>query len=106
MDSPLPLSSPPTACVPGKTEDYLWAVVLLQAPATVTLSCGTSPTLSSALAQGVSKLKLPLIEDCQVQATIVRDDELVLELRPDGFEFSTHPPSYNFNAFVAASGRG
>lgn len=84
------------------TEDYLWTVVLLTAPANVTQACGASTSTSSVPA-GLSKLKLALKEDCSVNVTITRNSTTALTFSPAGFKFDTKPPSYNFNAFVAAS---
>lgn len=84
-----------------QTDDYLWAVVQLTAPATVTLSCGAS-TMSAAAPAGVSKYKLPLLASCTVGSAVTRGS-VTTTFNPAGFTFSTSPPSYNFNAFVAAS---
>ncbi|KAJ7170992.1 glycoside hydrolase family 71 protein [Mycena filopes] len=84
------------------TEDYLWAVVLLTSPATVGLQCGEGKG-SWDVPAGLSKLKLPLTGAGSVTASIRRGEDVVNFL-PPGFTFSTGtPPSYNFNAFVAAS---
>jgi len=87
------------------TQDYLWAVILLTAPSTVTLSCGSGPdsTLTSTLPSGLSKLKLPLTESCNANATIIRDNTAIISFTPPGFTFNTEPSMYNFNAFVAAT---
>jgi glucan endo-1,3-alpha-glucosidase len=76
--------------------------VLLESPADVTLSCGPS-VITTSLGTGLSKLKLPLTAECDVAAEIYRDGERDLGFQPEGFRFSTNPPNYNFNAFVAAS---
>jgi glucan endo-1,3-alpha-glucosidase len=83
-------------------EDFLWAVVFLTSPAEVTLSCGPSVETTS-LQGGASKLKLAMISACDVAAKIDRDGEEMLRFEPAGFRFTANPPSYNFNAFVAAS---
>ncbi|KDQ55491.1 glycoside hydrolase family 71 protein [Jaapia argillacea MUCL 33604] len=84
------------------TQDYLWAVVLLTAPAQVQLSCGTTRNTYTVPA-GLSRLQLPFSQSCSVQASVIRDDLTTLTLAPNGFNFQTNPSSYNFNAFVAAS---
>ncbi|KAL0951577.1 hypothetical protein HGRIS_008259 [Hohenbuehelia grisea] len=84
------------------TQDFLWAVVLMTAPADVTLTCGPS-TQTTHVQAGLSKLKLPLTATCDVSSVVSRNGGQVLSFRPDGFHFNTNPPSYNFNAFVAAS---
>lgn len=84
------------------TQDYLWAVTLLSAPADVTLSCGPT-SQKTAVPAGASKLKLRLSTDCSVRAVVTRGTNTAVNFAPPGFSFSTRPPSYNFNAFVAAS---
>ncbi|GJE92333.1 glycoside hydrolase family 71 protein [Phanerochaete sordida] len=83
------------------TEDYLWAIVQLTAPATVTLSCGPNSS-TRYVAAGTIKLKLPLTTDCAVSSTITRDS-VRTTFTPQGMIFNTAPETYNFNAFVAAS---
>ncbi|KAI0711667.1 glycoside hydrolase family 71 protein [Earliella scabrosa] len=84
------------------TQDYLWAVTQLTAPANVTLSCGTS-SQRTVVPAGVSKLKLPLSTNCAVKAVVVRGSNTTVNMAPAGFNYSTRPTAYNFNAFVAAS---
>ncbi|KAI0746462.1 glycoside hydrolase family 71 protein [Daedaleopsis nitida] len=84
------------------TQDYLWAVALLPAPANVTLSCGSSSQTTRAPA-GLTKLKLPLSASCAVKAVVARNATSAVSFAPTGFNFSTRPTAYNFNAFVAAS---
>ena len=83
-----------------QTQDYLWGVVLLTTPATVTLVCGASEMMVDA-PDGLTKLRLPLIDGCRVHAKVARNGATELDFRPDNFQFSTKPPMYNFNAFVA-----
>ncbi|KAI8970639.1 glycoside hydrolase family 71 protein [Trametes punicea] len=83
-------------------QDYLWAITLLTAPANVTLSCGTS-SQTTRVPAGLSKLKLQLSANCAAKATVVRNSKTALSFSPAGFSFNMHPPSYNYNAFVAAS---
>jgi glucan endo-1,3-alpha-glucosidase len=85
-----------------QTQDYLWAVALLPSPATVTLSCGSSTTTST-LPKGLAKMRLKLSTDCDVKVKIQRNGGSGLDFTPQGFRFTKSPPSYNFNAFVAAS---
>ncbi|EIW56052.1 glycoside hydrolase family 71 protein [Trametes versicolor FP-101664 SS1] len=84
------------------TQDYLWAVALLTAPANVTLSCG-STSQTTLVPAGLAKLKLKLSANCAVKAVVARSGKTALSFAPAGFTFNTHPSSYNFNAFVAAS---
>ena len=76
-------------------------MVFLTSPAEVTLSCGSSK-VTTTLQAGSSKLKLLLTHDGDVAAKISRDGNY-MEFEPKGFSYSQDPPSYNFNAFVAAS---
>jgi glucan endo-1,3-alpha-glucosidase len=85
-----------------QTEDFVWVVALLAAPAQIGLGCGESK-LAVNLPAGVSKLRLPLVHDCSVVAILVRGGTVVLRFEPQGFRFSTTPHAYNYNAFVAAS---
>ena len=74
----------------------------LTAPATVTLACG-SASASTAAPAGTSWLKLAFpAADCAVTSAIARGGA-VSTFAPSGFQYSLSPPSYNFNAFVAAS---
>ncbi|KII85452.1 glycoside hydrolase family 71 protein [Plicaturopsis crispa FD-325 SS-3] len=82
--------------------DTLWAVTLLTSPASVTLACGSS-TNTTQVPAGLSKLSLPLSGDCSVTSTVSRTGSSPVTFAPEGFKFSTSPPSFNFNAFVAAS---
>ncbi|KAK7689672.1 hypothetical protein QCA50_007467 [Cerrena zonata] len=84
------------------TQDYLWAVVLMQSPGSVTLSCDANSQTFN-VGAGLSKLKLPLTTSCSVSSKIVRNSVTTVQFSPPGFNFNTTPPSYNFNAFVAAS---
>ncbi|KZT21896.1 glycoside hydrolase family 71 protein [Neolentinus lepideus HHB14362 ss-1] len=84
------------------TEDFLWAVVLLTAPAEVRLTCGDSVEETS-LPGGAAKVRIPLVHDCNPSATIYRGGVNSLHFAPDGFEFRTNPRNYNFNAYVASS---
>jgi hypothetical protein len=85
-----------------QTEDYLWAIVLLTAPAQIRLTCGLSAS-TQMLPAGLNKLGLLLSGDCTVKAEIWRAGTLGLQFIPSGFAFRKNPSSYNFNAFVAAS---
>ncbi|KAJ6618837.1 glycoside hydrolase family 71 protein [Mycena sp. CBHHK59/15] len=85
------------------SQDVLWAQFHLTASADLTLTCGTSTQTFSAVPAGVSKQKLPLTSDCTVSAKISRGGSDAVTLAPAGMNFSSSPPSYNFNAFVAAS---
>ncbi|KAH7923313.1 glycoside hydrolase family 71 protein [Leucogyrophana mollusca] len=87
------------------TKDYLWAVAFLTTPAYVTLSCGVTRQ-TALLGMGVSKIQLPLVSSCSVEASVDRGGVNVIDFKPLGFNFQTNPIVYNFNAFVAASPSG
>ncbi|KAF6752781.1 alpha-1,3-glucanase [Ephemerocybe angulata] len=97
--SPDPLDRPQNF---NYTEDFVWGVVLLTEEARLDLSCGDS-RLSIDLPSGHSKVNLPLTGDCSVTSSLTRGGSQVLRFAPQGYNFSTSPPMYNFNAFVAAS---
>lgn len=59
--------------------------------------------MTQPLTSGLSKIRLPLVDTGSVRVGIWRDDVCVLDFSPKGFNFDLHPPSHNFNAFVAAS---
>ncbi|THH26891.1 hypothetical protein EUX98_g7296 [Antrodiella citrinella] len=83
------------------TQDYVWGTVLLTSPAIVQLTCGTSST-RAALPAGLSKISLGLTAACSVTTNITRG-AVTTTFTPTNYNFSLKPPSYNFNAFVAAS---
>ncbi|KAA1477920.1 glycoside hydrolase [Dentipellis sp. KUC8613] len=100
------------------TEDYLWAVIFLTAPANVTLYCTPGPTQNETqlLPQGVSQVKLALIDPgadvsadgrCAMGAEIWRAETKVLAFQPEGMRFGSRNgnevENYNFNAFVAGT---
>lgn len=102
MSRPSPSRSLADILTRAQTQDYLWAVALLTAPANVTLSCG-STSQTTLVPAGLAKLKLKLSANCAVKAVVARSGKTALSFAPAGFTFNTHPSSYNFNAFVAAS---
>jgi len=83
--------------------DTLWAQFHLTDTADLTLTCGSSTQTFSSVPAGVSKQKLALTGDCDMSAKITRGGSDAVSFAPQGMNFSTTPPSYNFNAFVAAS---
>ncbi|KAI0080382.1 glycoside hydrolase family 71 protein [Panus rudis PR-1116 ss-1] len=86
------------------TEDYVWALAFLPSPANISLSCGNS-TQNMTAPEGVTKMKLPLYANCSVNALIQRGDNVTMDFSPVGYNYTTSPPNYNYNAFVAASPR-
>jgi glucan endo-1,3-alpha-glucosidase len=91
------------------TQDALWAVALLTAPATVTLSPSAAPaagdpnTHTFSVPAGLTKLSIPLTAGATMYASITRNGQIVKEVQPTNFTFQGAPPSYNFNAFVVES---
>jgi glucan endo-1,3-alpha-glucosidase len=87
-----------------QTQDYVWAVVLLNAPAKFTLACGMQ-TMTASVPAGVSKFKLgPLARSCTVSSMIRRGQTTMINTYMNQFKFTTARPStYNFNAYVATS---
>ncbi|KAJ7209199.1 glycoside hydrolase family 71 protein [Mycena pura] len=83
--------------------DTLWAQFHLTQPADLTLACGASTQTFPSVPAGVSKQKLALTGACDMSAKITRGGADAVSFAPQGMNFSTSPPSYNFNAFVAAS---
>jgi len=90
---------------PLQTEDFLWALIFSAGgKISVTLRCGDYSETTELSGTGAFKLRMPLSgPGCQVSATLLRDGARVVSSVPDGFVFSNHPTSYNFNAFVASS---
>ncbi|EAU86702.2 alpha-1,3-glucanase [Coprinopsis cinerea okayama7 len=86
------------------TEDFVWAVIFLPDEARLNLSCGENVIILD-LDSGVSKVRLPVTNDCTPTATIVRESDgyHMLVFTPQGYNWTTRPTAYNFNAFVAAS---
>ena len=83
-------------------QDYVWVVVMLARPAHVELTCGSS-RLSVNLNDGVNKIRLPLVDECSVHILVTRDGMNTIDFSPPGYNFRKNPPTYNFNAFSAAS---
>ncbi|KAG8874654.1 hypothetical protein FRB97_005750 [Tulasnella sp. 331] len=82
------------------TDDFLWAVVFSTAPCVITLSSGLNH-MSFNVIEGISKLQLAQSPG-GVSATMSRAGREVYSFSPAGFSFTLNPPSYNFNAYVAA----
>ncbi len=78
--------------------------MLLKTPATVTLSCGSLSSTTSAPA-GVAKLKVgPLTQDCTVSTTITRGKIIVNNTYQSKFKYTTAAPAiYNYNAYVVST---
>ena len=100
-----PLSLDWLTRAPSQTEDFLWAVIFSTGGnASVTLRCGDYSETTELSGTGAFKLRMPLAgPGGQVSATLRRDGAGIINVIPVGFVFSSHPTSYNFNAFVASS---
>ncbi|KAI0044393.1 glycoside hydrolase family 71 protein [Auriscalpium vulgare] len=99
-DAPDPVGKPSNFQL---TEDSVWAVAMTTAPATVTLSTGTSPPQTFQVPAGMTKLSTPLSAGGIMHGTIERNGQNVVDFQPDGFVFQGAPQTYNYNAFVAVS---
>ena len=88
-----------------QTEDFLWAMIFSTGGnVSVVLRCGEYSETTVLSGTGTFKLRLPLMgAGGQISATLRRDGAVVVRLVPVGFVFSSHPTSYNYNAFVASS---
>lgn len=85
------------------TQDKVWAIVLATSPGTVTLSTSSSHSQTFSVPAGVSKLSIPISPGGYMAATLTRNGQNLVNVKPNSFTFNPNPPSYNFNAFVAAS---
>jgi len=87
------------------TDDFLWAMIFSTGGSiSVTLRCGDYAETTALSGTGAFKLRMPLVgAGGQISATLRRDGAGVVSLVPAGFVFSSHPTSYNYNAFVASS---
>ena len=86
-----------------QTEDALWAVAMITAPATVTLSTGNGKTQTFNVPAGMNKLSIPISAGGTMHGTIARNGKAVVDFHPQGFTFNGSPQTYNYNAFVAVS---
>jgi len=87
------------------TEDEFFGTVWATAPGNITLSSAPdySDAVTSEIPAGISKIVHPLVVGGTMKAVITRDGKEVVNLTPEGFNFTATPQVYNFNAFVAAS---
>lgn len=84
------------------TDDNLYAVVLLTAPATVTLVSGSTSKDFTAPA-GLSKIKIPSAPG-SIGGKVVRNGQTVASYDAgSAFQWTTTPQKYNFNYFVGSS---
>jgi len=70
----------------------------------VALRCGDYAETTVLSGTGAFKLRMPLMgAGGQISVTLRKNGANVVSLVPAGFVFSSHPTSYNYNAFVASS---
>ena len=79
----------------------MWAVVLASADGQLTLSSTDSDAQTFDIKAGVNKLSLPIQPGGFMHGVLTRNDQTVIDLKPDGFTFNPNPPAFNYNAFVA-----
>lgn len=83
------------------TNDFVWAVVLAQGPATVTLTSGGSST-SFPVVAGLNKLQIPS-QPGGISGQLVRNGNTVVSYTSNGFSYTNNPVTYNYNYFVGSS---
>lgn len=88
-------------------QDTVWGMVLAKEASTVILS--TDPNIASDqqhrfdVPAGASRLSMPIAPGGIIYGKILRGNQTILELRPQGFAFNGSPVQYNYNAFVAGA---
>ncbi|RDX53305.1 glycoside hydrolase [Lentinus brumalis] len=82
-------------------QDKMWAVVLASADGKLTLSSTDSDAQTFDIKAGVNKLSLPIQPNGFMHGVLTRNDQTVIDLKPDGFTFNPNPTAFNYNAFVA-----
>ena len=82
-------------------QDVLWAVVLATAPVSVTLYTSDSAQQTFSVTAGVNKLQMPLTPGGYMRGVLSRNGETVIDFRPQGYNFTATPETYNYNAFAA-----
>lgn len=70
------------------------------APSSVTINAQTF-----SVPAGLTKLSVGLSPGDTMRGTISRGGADVVCVHPEGYSFEANPRAYNFNAFVASSGR-
>ena len=78
--------------------DNLWALAITREPCDVQLNGQTF-----SVDAGVTKLSVKLSPGDSMTGSIVRGGQQVAVVNPPGYSFTGAPPTYNYNAFVAAS---
>lgn len=101
---PHPKSAQPTAATLARpnrsdfTDDALYAVTYLTAPATVKIYSGTS-TSAWSLQAGLAKLRIPSAPG-PIGGEISREDKVVKSFDSGNWKYTDKPKDYNFNYFV------
>ncbi|TXT07365.1 hypothetical protein VHUM_03085 [Vanrija humicola] len=86
----------------GWTSDFLYAVVLATAPATVTLTSGTT-SQTFQVGAGLSKLKLASAPG-GIGGSVARNGNTVVEYSSgSAFQYTENPVTYNYNYFVGSA---
>ena len=70
-------------------------------PGTVTLHTSDSNSQTFQVQAGVNKLFMPLTPGGYMRGVVTRGSQTVIDLRPDGYTFTSSPQNYNYNAFTA-----
>ncbi|KAL1950285.1 hypothetical protein VTO73DRAFT_5409 [Trametes versicolor] len=91
--------SPPTNF--ELAQDQLWAVVLACSPGTVTLATSDTTSAQYPVQAGVNYVNVTLTPGGYMRGTLKRGNEVIVDLKPDGYTFNPNPDQYNFNVFVA-----
>lgn len=55
---------------------------------------------------GLTQLSLPLSAGDTMSATLSRNGQTIITLKPQNFTFNGQPQTYNYNAFVAMAKSG
>ena len=81
----------------------MFVVVLASAPGSVTIATSPSNSKTVNVPAGLTQLSLPLKVGDTLSASLSRNGQNVVSVKPDDFTFSGNPQTYNYNAFVAMS---
>ena len=79
----------------------IWAVVFATAPGTVTLYTADNVQQTFQVQAGVNKLQTDLTPGGYMRGVLERNGQTVIDFRPQGYNFTANPSTYNYNAFTA-----